>query len=389
MISNGVPQEIVFRWCYISLRKDHLKRLNFLILAAGFLLLGYAEVSGNELTPAQIAARAMPAVVLIKSAGPSGEQNGSGFIVDSSGTIVTNLHVIAGAKTLGVKLGNGDVYEQVKVRAYDEQKDLAIIQISGFGLPTIELGDSGAVRVGDRVVLIGNPLGLEGSVSTGVVSGLRLLSSGLATIQTDAAANPGNSGGPLIDSTGKAVGVLSFKVKGAEKLNFVIPINYARGMLAAKDFLSVEAFAEKLGKPLDLFTREQKPAFPKKWKSVKSGSTEIIRVDGDNIHIEHVLPERSKQMGDFQITELKKVDNRYVGTSRNRFTCVYQTFWSGPEWKTCSFEQKCVITMFTPTRIEGSIAPGRNSEFNCRKCSPGTKNTDYMEPFAWIPEQVQ
>ena len=116
--------------------------------------------------------------------------------------------MIQGMKSLAVKLANGDVYDQVQVRAFDERKDLAVIQVAGYNLPVIELGNADELQPGAPVTLVGNPLGLEGSVSTGVVSGIRN-DGGFRVIQTDAAANPGNSGGPLLDSQGKVVGVLA------------------------------------------------------------------------------------------------------------------------------------------------------------------------------------
>src|SRR5207244_3756258 len=123
------------------------------------------------------------------------EWAGSGFVVDPSGTIVTNLHVVKGLVTARVKLANGDAYERITVRAYDDKKDIAILQIPGFGLPTVRLGDSDRVEPGAPVVLIGNSLGfLEGSASTGIVSAIRPLD-GYRVFQTDAAASHGNSGG--------------------------------------------------------------------------------------------------------------------------------------------------------------------------------------------------
>ena len=106
--------------------------------------------------------------------------------------IVTNLHVVQGLKTAAVKLANGDVYDQVNIKAFDERKDLAVIQIQGFSLPTLEMGNSDELQPGVPVTLVGNPMGLEGSVSTGVVSGIRN-DGGFRVIQTDAAANPGTA----------------------------------------------------------------------------------------------------------------------------------------------------------------------------------------------------
>lgn len=216
--------------------------------------LGSSARLNAQLSTADIAKSTIPAVVLIKATGPSGDTSGSGFLVDAGGTIITNLHVVQGATAVAVKLATGDVYDQIRIKAFDERKDLAVVQVSAFGLPAVPLGDSDAVQVGDHVVLIGNPLGvLEGSVSTGVVSGLRAMETGFRVIQTDAAANPGSSGGPLVDAAGRVVGVLCFKVRGAESLNFVVPINYARGLLASNEAMTLSELAQRLGKTPDLF----------------------------------------------------------------------------------------------------------------------------------------
>jgi serine protease Do len=183
-----------------------------------------SAVNAPDFDPADIARKTLPAVVSIRAQTAAGEVSGSGFIVDASGTIVTNLHVIHGATTVAVKLANGDIYDQVTVRAFDERKDLAVIQIAPFGLATVPFGDSDAMQPGQRVVLIGNPLGvLEGSVSTGVVSAIRALE-GYKVIQTDATANRGNSGGPMLDETGRVIGVVTFKsAEGkADNLNFAV-----------------------------------------------------------------------------------------------------------------------------------------------------------------------
>jgi trypsin-like peptidase len=221
---------------------------------ASWWCLGFAGGVNAQPTTAEVAKSTIPAVVLIKATGPAGETSGSGFLVDAAGTIVTNLHVIQGGTALAVKLASGDVYDHVRIRAFDERKDLAVIQIPAFGLPTVPLGDSDAVQVGDPVMLIGNALGfLEGSVSTGIISGVRATETGFRVIQTDAAANPGNSGGPLVDAAGRVIGVLSFKLRGTESLNFVVPINYARGLLATNESMTLAEFTQRLGKAPDLF----------------------------------------------------------------------------------------------------------------------------------------
>ena len=206
----------------------------------------------------EIAKSALPSLVTIESRTPEGDATGTGFVVHRSGTIVTNLHVIAGATDVAVKLANGgDVIDSVLVRAYDARRDLAVIQIVGFSLPVLRLGNSDSIQVGDRVVLIGDPRGLEGSVSSGVISAVRALDVGMRVFQTNAAANPGNSGGPMFNAKGEVVGVLTFKLPDAEALNFAIPTSYLRGLLASKDTMSLQQMNARLAKAKDLFASEQ------------------------------------------------------------------------------------------------------------------------------------
>jgi Trypsin-like peptidase domain len=178
------------------------------------------------------AKKATPAVVVIQGAAAEGNMTGTGFLISSDGKIVTCLHILEGLKAGSVKLSNGEVYSSFSIRAFDEQRDLAIVQISGFDLPTIAFGDSNQLQVGDAVLLVGSPFGLEHTVTSGIVSAIRELPESGKVIQTDAAANPGNSGGPLLNAKGQAIGVLDFKLRGTESLNFAIPINYVRGLLS-------------------------------------------------------------------------------------------------------------------------------------------------------------
>lgn len=185
------------------------------------------------LTTAQIAKTVSPSVVVIQGKTESGEALGSGFIVSKDGKIVTNLHVIRDLTTVNVQMTNGDVFDTVSVLATDERRDLAVVQVAGFDLPALELGDSGTLAVGEPVVAVGSPRGLEGSVTAGILSAVRDGGEGFKVLQTDAAVNPGNSGGPLVDGKARAIGVVSFKLRSAEGLNFAVPINYVRGLLNA------------------------------------------------------------------------------------------------------------------------------------------------------------
>ncbi|MFH1801662.1 MAG: trypsin-like peptidase domain-containing protein [archaeon] len=176
-----------------------------------------------------IVSEAVKSVVTIKT----DVSQGTGFIINSEGYIVTNAHVLAdkyGGLASGIK---AITYQQQTLNAefvgYDGELDIALLKISGI-YTELKLEDSNNIQIGEKVIAIGNPLGLQFSVSEGIVSGIhREGISGLdAYIQTDAALNPGNSGGPLINKNGKAIGINNFKVSGGESLGFALESNYIK-----------------------------------------------------------------------------------------------------------------------------------------------------------------
>jgi len=179
------------------------------------------------------------------------QQNGlgSGFIVDESGIILTNAHVVSGADTVTAILPDGRRFAG-EVRGADELSDLAVVKIDGSDLPVAPLGDSSTVSVGDWAIAVGNPLGLDNTVTLGIVSTLDRSSSEagipdkrLDFIQTDAAINPGNSGGPLVNDRGEVVGINTAIRRDGRGIGFAIPIDRAK---AIKDRL---ARGEKIPNP--------------------------------------------------------------------------------------------------------------------------------------------
>ncbi len=342
-------------------------------------------VADQPLTTSEISRAAGPAVVTIRASTSDGLSTGSGFIVDPSGTIVTNLHVVEGANSLAVRLATGEIYDQVRIRAFDARRDIAIIQVAGFGLPTVQLGDSNAVAVGEPVVLIGNPLGvLDGSVSSGIVSGIRDSEAAGRLIQTDAAANPGNSGGPLLNSAAQVVGVLSFKLGKSENLNFVIPVNYVRGLLGSPESYDLKELAVRLGSAgsTDLFT-EKEGGFPKRWKSLVSANKFLISLDGEHLYIERQLTDIEKRDGTFVTWEAKRSGENYIGVQRVGFPCTHYGLLI--EQNFCRLEMPVELTRFSPTRIEGTMRAWPNdAKFNCKKCEYKGERVEL--PFTWIPE---
>jgi serine protease Do len=159
---------------------------------------------------------------------------GSGFVIDKDGHIVTNNHVVEGADKIKVILKNGKEFD-AEVKGRDPNTDLALIRIKPDNdLPVIELGDSDALKVGEWVLAIGNPFGLEHTVTAGIISAKgRVIGSGPYDdfIQTDASINPGNSGGPLINMAGKVVGINTAIIAGGQGIGFAIPVNLAKGII--------------------------------------------------------------------------------------------------------------------------------------------------------------
>jgi len=163
---------------------------------------------------------------------------GSGFIISKEGLVLTNSHVVFGRRAIAVTLDDGRTIN-AEVLGVDPILDLAALQIPvpPEGLPVATLGDSDAIRVGEEVVAIGNPLGLEQTLTYGVISGInRILpvspmSLMLPLIQTDAAINPGSSGGPLLNRCGEVIGINTSVLVGAENIGFAVPINIAKRVL--------------------------------------------------------------------------------------------------------------------------------------------------------------
>jgi serine protease Do len=194
-------------------------------------LMAYAgEPAAPPLTPQQIAARAMPSVVRIEVPGGLG----SGFVVRSDGRIVTNLHVVAGAREATVVLSDGRRLGGVEILAVSDAFDLALLKVPADKLPALSLGDSSRVQVGQRVVAIGNPLGLSNTVSDGLVSALRQIDAQVSLLQLSAPISPGSSGGPIIDERGQVVGVSTLIITQGQNLNFGVAINAVKPMLDAK-----------------------------------------------------------------------------------------------------------------------------------------------------------
>ncbi len=171
-----------------------------------------------------------------RGGGGGGGGLGSGMIYRSDGLIITNAHVVKGASTVLVTLSDGRKFEKAKVLGRDEKTDIAVVKIDATDLPTVKLGDSDQPRVGDWAIAVGNPFGLDHTLTVGVISAkarqLRLAEDARTDyLQTDASINPGNSGGPLLDIYGRVIGInnaIYSESGGNQGIGFAIPVNTAR-----------------------------------------------------------------------------------------------------------------------------------------------------------------
>ena len=255
---------------------------------------------------ASVAAAVLPTVVQIEERDSQGGGTGSGFVIRQDGYILTNNHVISGAAngagTLTVTFQDGTT-KPATVVGRDLSYDLAVVKVDASGLKTATLGNSAGVVVGDTTIAIGSPLGLEGTVTSGIVSALsRPVTAGgsgessyISAIQTDAAINPGNSGGPLVDAQGKVIGVNSAIASlgqgqtggqtGSIGLGFAIPVNQAKRV--AEEIISTgHATHPIIGVSVDMNfagagaqVSQVTPTGPAATAGLKSGDV-ITKVDG-------------------------------------------------------------------------------------------------------------
>jgi S1-C subfamily serine protease len=201
-----------------------------------------ATTGARGASTADIVARVLPGVVNVTTRTFDGDKSeGSGVVIDRSGVIVTNNHVVQGARTVTVSFNDGRHTKPVRAQVIGTaaERDLAILRVKLTDLVPVPLGHSSQLRLGDGVLAIGFPLGLTGgpTVTQGIVSGLHRTvhadggPSLEGLLQTDAAINPGNSGGPLVDAAGRLIGINTVAASSAENVGFAISIDEARPVI--------------------------------------------------------------------------------------------------------------------------------------------------------------
>jgi hypothetical protein len=192
---------------------------------------------GQRQTP-DIYKEASPAVVAIEGE----HKSGSGFLITADGVVVTNYHVVAGEKNVSVRLASGLELAVDEVIAEDPQLDIVLLRVKGKGFPKLTLGDSDRVQPGDSIMVISNPLGLAGSVTDGLVSGVREFD-GAKMLQISAPISPGSSGGPVFDHAGRVIGVARATLLGGQNLNLAVPSNVVAAIVANPKRLSEDFHA--------------------------------------------------------------------------------------------------------------------------------------------------
>lgn len=326
--------------------------------------------------------QASPAVVYLQGSGTTGEKIGSGFLISSDGRVVTNLHVVAGIDQLQVKVGSNSVYNNVKVIAFDSTRDLAVLKISGKNFPKLLLANSSQVKPGQQVVVLGHPQGLAGSATQGIVSAVRVFKeAGVTLIQTDASVNPGNSGGPLLNSQGKVIGVITSKLGGSEGLNFAVPSNDVHELLR-KPFLSLSlAELNNSLRQIKYSTSVTPRSITSRWKSLTTGDLYIVRVIDDRLLIEKIVDRADAVMGVYMRADLRKDQDVYRGVNRLG-TVIFNSL---GEPKSCQLTEENVFEIRV---LSDSIIEGVSRGYNV---SAGSATSDCeftpneISSFSWIP----
>jgi S1-C subfamily serine protease len=195
-----------------------------------------------------LARKTRPSVVLIVVYDSAGRPTatGTGFLISQDGILATNAHVIKAGTGAVAKTEDGRVLRVVGVMGSDMKNDVVLLKIEGTNLPYLVLGKSASLSVGEKVAIVGSPLGLEGTVSDGIVSAFRTDEGGRRLIQVTAAISHGSSGSPVINAAGEVIGIATLELSGGQSLNFAIPIEAVKKIPRRKIATSLEVEADEL-----------------------------------------------------------------------------------------------------------------------------------------------
>src|SRR5262245_14102946 len=346
--------------------RNFARRLWIAVLACG----GPSTVLALDLPT--LIARVTPAVVVVSS---EDGRRASGFVVSREGLIVTSLHVVAPMRQPRITLADGRVFDSVAIVGYDGERDLAVLKVPGKGLPTLALGASPNVKVGQRVVAFGAPWGLSGTATNGIVSAIRPHHSvpGATLLQTDAAINPGNSGGPLVNTEGQVVGVVVSTIPKAQSLGFAVPADdlrslirssgYGPGSGSAKGCGSSSRCEPKRGPALTpdelrsrlLLTQRGPSLLPRRWRAegdfyLGAAPVAMFELDGNgtSIQLTQLRPEPEAWLGRKLVLLLARGEDGFEGESSGEVQCETVRESRRVAWK----QPQAHITALALERIE-------------------------------------
>ena len=192
-----------------------------------------------SLSPADIATLVKPSMAMIRTEGGLG----TGFVIWQDGRVATALHVVLGAREVEVVLADGRTFKTTELLAADPAHDLAIIRVPARDLRALHLGDSAKVHVGDPVVALGHPLGLENTLTNGIVSALRQLDPQVTLLQISAAIAGGSSGGPVLNDRAEVIGIATQYAPEGQNLSFAMPVDYLKSLLLVEKPISLGELA--------------------------------------------------------------------------------------------------------------------------------------------------
>lgn len=227
--------------------RNFIKQLSIILFI--FFTLGVAPGSfainydAEELININVYEKINPTIVSIEAQVEDGISEGTGCIISADGTILTSSHVIGNSKDIDVTTSSGKVYKAEIIKLLGENEDLALLKINAQeNLPTIRLGNSEEIKVGQKVLAIGNPFGFSGTLTQGIVSRIDYTKN---KIQTDAAINPGNSGGPIVNSIGEVIGI-SQSIYNPDNNKSNIGIGFAIPVNSVKEFIDLAKISKKI-----------------------------------------------------------------------------------------------------------------------------------------------
>jgi len=286
----------------------------------GFLLLAVAAgllwlplpARAQEITPAQLYERVSAGVVSIVTQDEAGKTwIASGSVVDPSGVIVTSYHVVSGKRHVHVKLPDGSKALMTQVIGYDVLKDIVVFTIDASGLTALPLGDSDGLKIGETVYVVGNPQGMEKTLTDGLVS-TRQAEFGSKWIMFSAAVGPGSSGSPLVNQRGEVVGVVSSQGVEGMRLSRAAEINQIKPMLASKERIAATAFLNPAARPMKELLSKGLQAFAEGKAQEAINYLEQVKDDADSLQALVFLGASYLEVGDYgQAIEYLKMSQEH------------------------------------------------------------------------------